>query len=95
MPRISKLSKEQIEEMKACLVAGVSLQKIGTKFHIAAASVWYYKKKYMLSIASIYSLPPPPKKKKPKSYENYLRDYYKKIGKPYKKPPQGKYLYWL
>ena len=102
MPRISKLSNTQIEELKVDLCdPRKSLQRLSIKFHIAPASIFYYKKKFVPVIAAIYSLPVAPEapKKTVRTYESYLREYYARIGKPYQVPavktPNGKYLEWL
>lgn len=91
MPRISKLSVVELQELKSCLIAHQSLHNIGLRFHIAPASVYYYKKKFILNFVVIHRV----KKPKLKSYTDYLHEWYKKIGKPYQKPPNSKYLMWL
>lgn len=103
MPRISKLTAEQLDELRADLSTYIdrqSYKQLGIKFQITPASVCYYKKKFIISVTSIrigklYEKPKP----QHKSYEEHLRDYYKKIGKPYKVPPVlrpgGTFLDWL
>lgn len=92
MPRISKLSKQEIDGLISALLEGKSLVSIGLKYHIAAPSVFYYRKKFLLKLPT---KPPSRPKRKVKKYDDYLREYYKKNGLKYKKPPQGKYLHWL
>lgn len=77
----------------------MSQKMIAIKFSIRPASVYYYQKRFSPTVRRLYSAPEPDRKQKPKSYKDHVKDYYKRIGKPYVTPPiltrGGRYLSWL
>lgn len=97
MPRISKLSIVELDELRMDLGnPRNSLKGLAIKFRIAPASVFYYKKKFVPTVAIIYSLPPQKQKKRYRTYEDYLREYYRRIKQPYRTPPiLGPNAHWL
>ena len=104
MPRASKLSIEQLKDLEAKLnntVQFTSVKALAMEFHIAPASVFYYRKKFVVTVEALYSARHRTPKPKVKNYEYYLRTYLKKHNKNFVKPailraPDfGKHLNWL
>lgn len=104
MPRLSKLSIAQLQDLEVRLnnpQQFPSVKALAMEFHIAPASVFYYRKKFVVTVEALYSARHRNPKPKVKDYEYYLKTYLKSHNKPFVRPPLlqapdfGGHLTWL